>query len=142
VAAQRQAKANDVSAANSQKIAEAGLLDKQQQTNAQATDQMTARSKQAIKDAGTLDSIFADSGLTGNTQARLQAEVSGNAAADETTIERNREAGINQSEYQADAIRANAQNQENRTPRPSVLGTGLMIVGAGVNAMRKPGAGN
>jgi hypothetical protein len=141
VQAQRTAKATDKAAGQAQQDAMAGLSDQLYQANQQATDQMVARSKQAVREAGAMNAIFADSGLAGASQDRLLAEAEANAQADLTTIERNRTNRENQGQSEAAAIRARAQSEVNKAPRPSLLGTGLQIAAAGADyyARKQPG---
>jgi hypothetical protein len=122
--------------------ANAGLIDQMHQRDAQATDQMTARSKQAMTTAGSLNAIFADSGVSGNSQDRIADVAAGNAQVDLTTIESNRQQASNQGTNEADALRAQAQARINSVPRPSVLGTGLQIGAAGLSAYDRMQNGN
>lgn len=109
----------------------AGIHDQQIQTNAQATDQMVDRSRAAMMEAGNLNAIFADSGLSGNTQERIAAVTEGAAQRDLTTIERNRVNKINQSNSEVSAVRARTQSTINGAKGPSLVGTGLQIAAIG-----------
>jgi hypothetical protein len=134
VAQRQMSNANASNARQAQDSANAGLTAQQQQINQQATDQMNDRSKQAFKDIGALNTIFADSGVAGASQDRISNELEGNAAADITTLERNRQAAMTQTSAQGAAIAANTQSRINSAPQPSILGTGLQIVATGTNA--------
>lgn len=114
-----------------------GVFNQQVQINAQATDQMTDRSRAAMSEVGTLNAIFADSGLSGNTQDRMVAVAGINAAADEATIARNRDNRLTQTQADAAAIKARTQSAINGSPRASVLGTGLQIAAIGANEYQR-----
>lgn len=133
-------KATSAASREAQDAANAGLDARGRQVNANAPDEMVDRSKQALRELGAMNTIFADSGLAGNTQNRLAGEVEGNAQADLTTVERNRQAAATQNASEGAAIRARAQSQINSAPRPSILGTGLQIAATGANyyASRNP----
>jgi hypothetical protein len=131
VGAQRTFSANQANVRDATAASYSATQDQRVQINAQATDQMNARAQQAMRDAGTLNAIFADSGLSGNTQDRLATESQANATQDITTIERNRAAGITQTANEAAAARARLQSQSNAVRAPSLIGTGLQIAGAG-----------
>lgn len=103
---------------------------------------MTERSKQAVRDLGTLNALFADSNLSGNTQDRLSAEVKGLAAADIATIDRNRGSRGTQTAAESAAIRARAQSQLNSTPYPSILGAGLKIASTSIDYYDKSQGGS
>lgn len=103
------------------------------QTNQSATDQMSDRARAAMRTAGTLNAVFGDSGLTGNSQNALLAENDANAQQDISTIGRNRDNAGNQAYSQNDAMRANIQSNVNSVRRPSILGTGLQIASTGAD---------
>jgi hypothetical protein len=127
-------KANANNARNAQDLANAGLEAQQHQVDAQASDQMSERAKQAMAEMGSLNAIFADTGLTGNSHARLAANASANAGADITAIERNRTAALSQGSLQRAGADSTAQGRINSVARPSLIGTGLQIVSAGADA--------
>lgn len=129
----QQASAVRKNALQAQQDALYGLHDQQVQIDAQATDQMTDRSKAAMSEVGTLNAIFADSGVSGNTQDRIAAVAGINASADMATLDRNRVNKQNQTQADAASIRARTQSQINGSPRASVLGTGLQIAAIGAN---------
>ncbi len=133
VAASDAARSNAHLAEQSAALQNSAIQDQRTQTNAQAADQMNERAKQAMRDAGTLNTIFADSGLSGNTQDRLVTESAATASQDIATMERNRAAGITQTSEEAAGVRARAQSQINSVRQPSLIGTGLQIAGAGLD---------
>jgi hypothetical protein len=114
-----------------------GLHDQQVQIDAQATDTMVDRSRQVMMQAGHLNALFADSGLSGNTQDRIAAVTGMQADADLTTIERNRANKQNQTNNETAAIRARTQSTINGAKGPSLLGTGLQIAAVYANAKDK-----
>jgi hypothetical protein len=133
----RQANATQSAALAAQQDAYAGLHAQQLQLNQNTTDQMVARSRDAMREAGTLQAIFADSGLSGNSQERIAAVQQQDAAADQTTLERNRQNKITQSEAEGSAIAARTQSTINAARRPSLVGTGLQIGVIGMEEYRR-----
>jgi hypothetical protein len=107
------------------------LHDQQIQFNAAATEQMTERARTANAELAALNALFADSGLSGNTQERIAGVAAAQANADMGTIERNRQNRVNQSNNEVAAVRARTQSAINSAPRPSYLGTGLQIAAIG-----------
>lgn len=122
-------KRNARSAYAAEADAMAGLSDRMYQEGQAVTDQMVERSRQAARDVGTLNAIFADSGLSGNSQDRVVAETAMAADADLTTMGRNRSLRINQGNQEAAQIRAQTTSRVNSVARPSLLGSGLQIAG-------------
>ena len=109
------------------------------QENQATTDQMVARSRDAVREVGTLEAIFADSGLSGNSQERVLADAERAASEDITTLGRNRYLRIEQGHAELAASRAAAQSRTNSTPRPSLIGAGLNAAGVLVERrLREP----
>jgi hypothetical protein len=133
----RTARDNERSALAAQEDANAGLLERQHQFDQHATDQMVERSRQAVRDLGHVRAIFADSGLDGNSQDRIEAITEGEAQRDLTTLERNRQARATQTQAEASEIVARTQSRINERPRPSVLGSGLQIAATAFDAYDK-----
>ena len=129
----RTAREQERNALSAQQDANAGLVEQMHQTNQQATDQMVERSRAAMRDLGTINAVFADSGLSGNSQDRIATVTAGQAERDLTSIEANREARINQQSAEGAAIRARTQSAINSSPRPSILGAGLQIATSGLD---------
>lgn len=109
------------------------LGERQQDIAAQASDEANARNKEAVKQMGTLNAVFSDSGLDGNSQNRLYNEVITTNVQDQGTIDHNLNQQIKQTKQEAQGIRANAQSTINHAPIQSRLGVGLQIVGAGLS---------
>lgn len=107
--------------------AQAGLYARVNQDSQAVTDQMVDRSRAAMREVGSLNAIFADTNLSGNSQARIIAASEGAASADLTTLDRNRAMRATQGATESAAISARTQDRINSTPRPSLLGTGLQI---------------
>lgn len=143
---QAQASRQNASAAiQAQSASIAGLNEQTLQFNQQQTDQMTTRSRQAMNDVGTLNAIFADSGLSGNSQDRIKNVTEGQAQTDLTTLDRNVSNRGSQATAERSAITARTQSQINSVRGPSVLGTGLQIAAIGASEYdrqhpKKPGA--
>lgn len=133
IGAQRTAREQERNALSAQQDANAGLIEQMHESNQAATDQMVERSRAAMRDLGAVNAVFADSGLSGNSQDRIGTVIEGQASRDITSIEANREARINQQTAEGAAIRARTQSGINSSPRPSVLGTGLQIAAAGAD---------
>lgn len=129
----RMAEQTDRNALAAQIDANAGLQQRMHQSDQQATDQQVERSRQAVRDLGNVTTIFADSGLSGNSQDRLSAITEGAGYQDAATIERNRASRVSQDQMEGSAISARTQSTINSAVRPSVLGTGLQIAGAGID---------
>lgn len=122
------------SARNSADLANAEQAAQQEQINKKATDELVARSRQATLELGALNTIFAETGVTGVSHDRLSGQVEGDAITDATTIERNRQAAASQGSVSRVAYAARAQSQANSVTRPSLIGTGLQIAAAGTDA--------
>src|SRR5437868_1731065 len=70
---------------------QSALSEASAQTNARATDQMSARARVAMLERGRLSAIAADAGIEGNTSDRLMRDSYFHEGFDETSIEVNRE---------------------------------------------------
>jgi hypothetical protein len=130
-------RANRSAADQAHEDATAGLAEQRWQLQAKNTDEMVERSRQATLEQGFIEAMFADSGLTGNTQARIAAVSAGNAERDLTTMERNGAARTNQSHQQQAEIDARRRAQTNSVQRPSFVGTALQIGVAGAEARQR-----
>jgi hypothetical protein len=133
----RAVSANAHNAVEAQAAAMAGLQNQTLQYDQQNTDQQVTRSRQAMTDAGAITAIFADSGLSGNSQERIARVTEGAALADEATLERNKANRADQGQADANAIRARTLTQINSVPRTSALGAGLQIAGTAWDAYDK-----
>jgi hypothetical protein len=109
-------------------------IDEQQsQINDNALDEKSKRAKEATIERGRLRAIQGESGLSGVTQERIINESAFNEGTDIAAIEGNRKNSIKQSQVERGSLRANSQSQLNTIQQPSLIGTGLQIVGAGLN---------
>lgn len=109
------------------------MAERQKQMNSAASDQMAERTRQALIERGRLRVASGESGLFDNS-GRLMAESFFNEGFDIASIESNRAAAVKQSEYEVGGIRAQAKSAANQISRPSFIGTGLQIAGAGMDA--------
>lgn len=121
------ARATERAAIAANEDAQAGLAAQVYQEDQAATDQMVGRSRDAMREVGSLNAIFADSGVEGASQARILAEASLAADEDLTTMDRNSALRRTQRATEGNALAAQAQSRINAAPRPSLLGTGLQL---------------
>jgi hypothetical protein len=133
----RQARAVATNARAAEAASLYGLSEQTLQYDQQNTDRMTDRARQAMADVGSLNAIFADANLSGNTQDRIAAVTEGDALRDLTTLDRNTANRANQAQADATAIRARTQSTINSARPPSILGTGLQIAAYGAEAYDK-----
>lgn len=132
----QQYRTNRRSALEAEAFANMGIAGRVMQENQATTDQMVKRSRDAMREVGSLNAIFADSGLEGNSHDRIIAEAEGAADHDAATLARNRDLRIEQGNAEIAANRANAQTRINSAPRPSIVETGLQIAGATIKPKR------
>lgn len=104
------------------------------QTNKQATDEMSVRAREAMIETARLRVLGGESGLSGGSNDRLVAESQFNLGTDIASIESNRRNSLNQLHQEGKSIRAGNQSNINTIKRPSLIGTGLQIAGAAVDA--------
>lgn len=136
VGQKQQAKAQEMAAQDAY-IANQSALDQQQlQQNERASQQMSARALEAMRERGRLRAIAAEIG-GGNSTDRLMGEVNLTESTDMATIERNRAMAESQSQLQKKGMQAQAQGQINTSNRPSALGLALDLAGTGLNAYNK-----
>ncbi len=95
-------------------------------------DDSAQRHKEYLIEAARLKAISGESGLAGATQDRIDMEAENNAATDLATIEANRRRQSEQAHTQGLSRSTQAGAQLAGIRRPSALGTGLQIMGAGV----------
>lgn len=100
------------------------------QINQNAQDKMSARAREAMIEQGKLRTISGETGLTGVSTDRIQAESQFNLGTDLATINQNRANTLNQAAAGANSNLAKSQSQMNSITRPSLIGTGLQIAGA------------
>lgn len=99
------------------------------QQNREAMNQTSQRYQEYMVDMGRLRAAGAESGLLGNTNEKLADTVTNKAESDMATIESNRQAAVQNTNYQGQAAYQKAQGQLANVQRPSTIGTGLQIAG-------------
>ena len=104
------------------------------QTNKQATDEMSVRAREAMIESARLRAISGESGLAGISNDRIQNESMFNLGTDIASIESNRQASLKQLHQEGKAIRSGNQSQINQIKRPSLIGTGLQIAGSAMDS--------
>lgn len=104
------------------------------QQNREAMNQTSQRYQEYLVDMGRLRAAGAESGLLGNTQEKLADTVTNKAESDMATIESNRQAAVQSTNYQGQAAYQKAQGQLANVQRPSTIGTGLQIAGEAATA--------
>ncbi len=104
------------------------------QTNKQATDEMSMRAREAMIESARLRAVSGESGLFGLSNDRIQNESAFNLGTDIASIESNRLATVKQLHQEGLETRANTASRINQITRPSLIGTGLQIAGTAVNA--------
>lgn len=105
-----------------------------EEINQVAQDESAQRYKEYLIDSARLKAIGAESGLAGATQDRVEQEAQNNASTDIATIEANRQRQTEAAHTQGVAKQSQANVQLSSIRRPSALGTGLQIAGAGVSS--------
>lgn len=109
----------------------------QTQINQQATDKASAASLEALRETGRLRAIGGDAGALGASFDRQTNEVEMNTGQNIAAIEANRVSAESQATAEGMAAQARATMQLNSIKQPSLIGTGLQIAGAGVDASRR-----
>lgn len=104
-----------------------------EEINQVSMDDSQQRYKEYLIESARLKTIGAESGLSGVTQERIEQEASNNASTDLATIEANRMRQNEQAHSQAAARASNSRTVQQPVKRPSMLGAGLQIAGAGVS---------
>jgi hypothetical protein len=107
---------------------------KQVQVNAQATDKMSQRARDAELANGRINAVSGESGIALNGDV-LSRDSEMSKGMDMATIESNRKNGIVQTEWDAQTYKSQAQDRINKaqSSAPTLLGTGLQIAGAGLD---------
>lgn len=106
------------------------------QTNKQATDEMSVRAREAMIESARLRAFSGESGLAGISNDRIQNESALNLGTDISSIESNRQASLRQLYQEGREVRAQTTSKINEVMknRPTLIGTGLQIAGVAVNA--------
>jgi hypothetical protein len=113
---------------------DAAIQAQQEQVNEQASQQMSQRAVDTLRQRGHLAAAFADSGVGGNSQARAFNSVSSDETTDMATIEANRSTEIANGETQKRNSSTQASQQIQALKMPSLLGAGLRIASGTINA--------
>jgi hypothetical protein len=113
---------------------DASLQFQENQVNEQASQQMSERALEAMRQRGRLQAAFADSGVSGNSQVRAFNSVDMASGMDMATIEANRSGQIAQGQDQKRSASRQATQDIQAIRMPSLLGAGLKIVGSGIDA--------
>lgn len=100
------------------------------QLNAQASEEMTQRARQARIERSRLRVAAGESGVGGLATERLINNASFQEGYDVSRIEANRQNKIKQNNLETKSIHARAQSNLNSISRPSLLGTALQIAGS------------
>lgn len=102
-----------------------------QQIQESSMDQQAQRHTEYLIDSARLRALGGESGLQGATQDRIEMEAENNAASDMATLESNRRNASENASSQALGRATQANIQSAGIRRPSSLGAGLQIAGAG-----------
>lgn len=105
-----------------------------EEINKSAMDESARRRTEHLIDQARLRAIGGEAGVWGATQERIYGEAENDAEADLATIEGNRQRQAEQAHTQGLAQSTQAGVQLSGIRRPSAIGSGLQIVGAGVSA--------
>lgn len=106
----------------------------QNQIGEQASQQVSERARQAMIERGKLRAIQADSGVGGNSAERGFADINFGANQDIATLEANRDNSVAQAQRNKESGLMQANNQLAAIKQPSLIGAGLQIAGASVDA--------
>ncbi len=108
-----------------------------QQIQESSMDEQAQRHTEYLIDSARLRAIGGESGLQGATQDRIEMEAENNASSDMATLESNRRNASENASSQALGRATQANIQSAGIRRPSSLGAGLQIAGAGVKTYSK-----
>lgn len=126
---QSQAEAQEAALKNQADAQASSAKLQKEQVNEQAADEMSARAKQAQAAEARLKVAAGESGVSGVSEDRNEAEVQFNASQDIATIENNRQAKMKQINAGIDASNAKGESAAASIREPSMLGSGLQIAG-------------
>lgn len=128
----QQAKAQEQAAADAYQENQQALNVQQVQSNERASQEMSARAREAMVQRGRLRAIAAEGG-GGNGMARIMGEVNLASSTDMATIERNRVMHEQQSQLQKRGMQTRAQSEINMSKRPSQVGLALDLMQSGLS---------
>lgn len=121
----------ETTAANNQLLALQGT-----QIDEQAAQEISERGREALVQRGRLDAVMADSNLVDNS-GRLKHAISFAEGTDATSINENRKKQKLQNAAETAANNAAGSARSASVARPSLIGTGLQIGGAALDAYDK-----
>lgn len=104
--------------------------EQQRQNNAAAAQEMSERAREAQIERARLRVISGESGLSGISTDRIENASRFSEGYDIATIEANRKNASTQLYNEAKSLRAQSQSRLNSINRPSIIGSGLQIVGS------------
>jgi hypothetical protein len=105
-----------------------------EQQNQVAQEQSGTRTLEAVQEEGRLRAIGAESGLFGTSYDRSSQMIENSRDTDVAAIETGRLRANDQTNAEGQASHIQTRNQLNGVRRPSNLGTGLQIAGAGASS--------
>lgn len=133
----RQAGKQNQAIERGQQSQEAALTEQSAQVDAQSTDNMSLRAREAMIERGRLAAVAADSGLGGAGAERLANASRFAEGFDTAALEENRKRTQRQIDRQRDAVRANTDARYASVVQPSLIGTGLQIGGSLLGGLSK-----
>jgi hypothetical protein len=105
-----------------------------QQQAEQTVDQMSERAMQAREQMARIRVAAVESGVGGASASRIEQAASIAESQDMATLGANRTSRTVQAQAEKDGIRAHTEGSLNQINRPSWIGAGLQIAGAGAQA--------
>lgn len=96
-----------------------------------SSEQIGARALEGLRAKGQVTALMADSGVVGNSAARILREVGMDTDRDIAALRNTAEADIEQVGRQRDAAQIDLQNRMDSIRRPSPVGVGLQLFTTG-----------
>jgi ribosomal protein L29 len=113
------------------------LADRYEQINQNSTDQVSERTREARAELARIRVAGAESGLGGVSQQRIEGESEMLRGTDIASIEGNRKNALKAAQYGGQSAQLEGNARMAAVRRPSLVGTGLQIAGAGISAYDK-----
>jgi hypothetical protein len=111
------------------------IRNQQTQESQQAAEQMSERARQAMIETGHLQALANDSGTNGGgSNDRVTNEANFNAGQDIAAMQQNASSAQRQLAEQATGSYAQAATRDASIQQPSLIGTGLQIVGSSLSS--------
>jgi hypothetical protein len=104
------------------------------QTQAATTENVSERSRQALRDSAAVRVSSGEAGVGGLSVLSLLDNAQFNAGYDATRMDRNGANRIEQNQRQLEGIRSGAKSSLNNITPPDYIGAGLQIAGSAVDA--------